>query len=315
MRNSEPFVIYIIGDNRSGTTLLDYLLSHHPEAYSVGEMHHLHSYYNKNKGMGILYNWECSCGNTVENCDFWSEILQKLPFSETFYTRLYPNRMDKMKRLIHILNKIILTDYVANEDTIEKGRKFAERIWKLYNEIFKFTGYPIIIDSSKSALEAYFLYRYRKGNIKFIHLERDICAVANSKFNHTRDIPNEIKKYWHPKEKSLYSLLISSYRRRKENRLISRRIQKLAGEVIVKRINYLELTENPEDTISDICDFMMIEPYPIPLITGEYTSVPHVLCGSPSRYKKRPIKPDNRWRSNFKKKPLALLIGRFLQNI
>src|SRR6476469_4214867 len=68
-------VIYVMADVRSGSTLLENILSKSDETVSVGELallkgHLLH------QGPGIKWNWNCSCGTPVLECLFWKNALK-----------------------------------------------------------------------------------------------------------------------------------------------------------------------------------------------------------------------------------------------
>ena len=53
-------VIYIISDRRSGSTLLENILSKSNETVSVGELAMLKGHILK-EGPGEIWNWNCSC--------------------------------------------------------------------------------------------------------------------------------------------------------------------------------------------------------------------------------------------------------------
>src|SRR5690606_36893435 len=70
-------IIYIMSDVRSGSTLLENILSNSPDIVSVGELHHLDSHLNKGK-WGVTWDWKCSCGSEFSDCSFWSTVLENL---------------------------------------------------------------------------------------------------------------------------------------------------------------------------------------------------------------------------------------------
>lgn len=63
-----------MSDSRSGSTLLENILSKSPEIISLGELHNLHSHLVKGP-MGTITNWKCSCGIQVDQWDFWTDVL------------------------------------------------------------------------------------------------------------------------------------------------------------------------------------------------------------------------------------------------
>lgn len=306
----EPLVVYIIGDNRSGSTLLDYLLSNHPNAVSVGELHHLHGYYCK-IGIGKGSDWRCSCGDYVENCEFWQPILNDVSFSSSFETWL-GDQEPKWHFLSHSLHRFSLHKLIGNKETCKKGESIAKNRWKLYNSIAKNTGNKIIIDSSKFALEGLFLHKFREGKIQFVLLERDIWEVAYSKMRHNQSLYKNQKS---SKGEDIYKEIMGSYRMLWRNRLLSSEIQKGWKETLVKKVDYLSLASDPEKTLKDICAFLNIEDFVPPDVTQASHGKLHILGGSSSRYEKKAIKPDVRWKDYYKGKPVALRLAKLLGKI
>lgn len=305
----EPLVVYIIGDNRSGTTLLDYLLSCHPDAVSVGELHHLWGYYYK-KGVGKMYDWKCSCGEPLKSCEFWSTIIQRIPFSATFETRLNV-KLSKGAFLSYKGQNKNIENIIEDQIILKKAREIAENNWEIYKAIGNYREKPIIIDSSKNVFEAFFLHKYRRGNIRFLLMDRNICEVAYSKMNREK----ELKSIYNRKENSIFKHIIGTYRVSIINSLVVDKIKEYANENIVKKVNYVSLAENSKREIKEICSFLDIDDFEAPLSTGQYSTTPHVLGGSPSRYKNRPIQPDIRWKTYYKSNLIARVFGNLLQSL
>jgi hypothetical protein len=79
-------VIYLISDRRSGSTLLENILSKSVETVSVGELAMLKGHIEKD-GPGELWNWTCSCGQPIMQCEFWSEVLGNI-YDDSFETKI-----------------------------------------------------------------------------------------------------------------------------------------------------------------------------------------------------------------------------------
>src|SRR5690606_23114657 len=68
-------IIYILADNRSGSTLLDQLLGAHPDIVSQGEVHHLAAYVRQDRSLyDPVHPLDCSCGRPVTKCPFWIQV-------------------------------------------------------------------------------------------------------------------------------------------------------------------------------------------------------------------------------------------------
>lgn len=304
----EYSVIYIIGDVRSGSTLLDYLLSLHPEATSVGEMHRLSDFYYQKTLSANSWNYKCSCGCPVNECSFWQNIIDNINVEKPFKTRV-PNKISGLNFFSEKLIKRSIVQ-IQNDNRLRKEfETVAATCWQIYEQIHISTKKAVIIDSSKNALQAYFLYKHRKADIYFILLERNICAVSYSKLYRFE----EKKAFIESKTNNIYKHLLTSYVAVKKNYYIANTIQHESNQT-VKRINYEELAQNPQPVIDEICDFVNLKKFVLSNMMQE-NKVQHVIGGSPSRYTKKIIKLDNRYLDYFKKNRFAFLFGKLLQNI
>ena len=71
-------VIYVAGLYHTGSTLLDMILGNLPNVIGLGEIF---------KGFHDKFEEVCSCGQKVENCDFWGEILSQINSDESMDMR------------------------------------------------------------------------------------------------------------------------------------------------------------------------------------------------------------------------------------
>ena len=166
-------LIYIAGEVRSGTTVLDLLLSDHHEVFSVGELSHLEDFIEK-KNTGKSYNWECSCGKQVQDCPFWTSI------TDTF-------EKECKKDIKTLTNK--------NYSNV-RNLEIAENCWTLISIVSKKRDVVNIVDASKDFLQLKYLLKRRDGNvIKIVHVIRDSRAVAFSKSKWEKFNPNGKTQY------------------------------------------------------------------------------------------------------------------------
>ena len=75
-------IVYILGVPHSGTTLLDILLSSHPEGFGIGEASKLSSATSllrpKKKQKKFPLDRLCACLKPVRHCPFWNRVEEKL---------------------------------------------------------------------------------------------------------------------------------------------------------------------------------------------------------------------------------------------
>ena len=72
---------YILGLGHSGSTFLQLILSRHPNLVGLGEIAMLID--KLKKGTSTADMPLCSCGEKVENCEFWGEILPQIPNNDS----------------------------------------------------------------------------------------------------------------------------------------------------------------------------------------------------------------------------------------
>lgn len=155
-------VIYIAGEVRSGTTILDLLLSNHKNVTTLGELSNLEDYLNR-KGIGRTSNWECSCGRPVTDCLFWKNITSTF---ESQFKKQIRTKAQKAK------------GKCANQNA-------AKNCHRIFSIAARKTGATVLIDSSKTALQLKYLIDNPIGNTEIFvaFIIRDSRGVALSKNN------------------------------------------------------------------------------------------------------------------------------------
>jgi len=166
-------VIYISGYGRSGSTLLDIILGSHPSIMGTGELANLFElYYNAGS--------YCSCGKTYNECEVWSEIINKA-YPNCSKEQIKSNRdvQRKIEKWINMPFFRILRSKVKTE------QQYCRVMKPLFNAIYDVGKIKCIVDSSKSAYDfswrALYLSKLCGINIRLIHLIRDGRAVISSR--------------------------------------------------------------------------------------------------------------------------------------
>ena len=177
-----PLVIYIISDKRSGSTLLDYLLSCHPDVTPLGELRLLFGHYHKIRA-GARWNWNCSCGQPVASCGFWTKIFEWLNVKEapdTFIEKSIAtiNPFESAKKKIkngipagEVKEALIKEGYTKEEIAAAfQVHKYDMRSWYLFfailltlTDIYCYLNYGFAVIM---ALPAILFFLYYKENKK-----------------------------------------------------------------------------------------------------------------------------------------------------
>jgi hypothetical protein len=64
-------IVYIMGDGRSGSTLLDSILNNSDYSISIGEFSRFWTRYLEGKS-------KCGCGENIKFCCLWAQIIEEL---------------------------------------------------------------------------------------------------------------------------------------------------------------------------------------------------------------------------------------------
>ena len=274
-QTGEINVIFILGYTRSGSTLLENLLSMAPGSVAVGQMEYLWE-------QSVRNNSFCGCGSKLVHCPFWHNVLQAQP-RQDFEQGRSPN---------------VQPFWPFFTDLIRRGRpfnshdykSFLSQIQSVYRAINDQTGGKVIIDSSKRPVFGLAVSRIRGVNVTFIHLVRDSRGCAFS---------------W-KRAKARMEL--------GKNKFMSRRLayrsalawvaHNLQAEILRTGrcrnifLRYEDLVANPTFEVNKILDQVSL-----PSISSDQNGIFHVpishgIWGNPDRWSSMnriTITPDQRW--------------------
>lgn len=154
-------LIYILGNSHSGSTLLSFLLSFHPDIINLGEL----------KSKTWLKVRTCSCGQPMSNCNFYGE------YFPTFNALKEPALQSiRTVNPVHFLFKKKITPAKITLDHLNTFyQSVCERVIGLYPDA------RYMVDSSKSVwlLNAW-TQTLPKDNLKIIWLRRQTKANVAS---------------------------------------------------------------------------------------------------------------------------------------
>ena len=275
-------IIYILTTNRSGSTLLDQLISSNSNVTSVGELHHLEAYVLEDRA---LYNPDhelvCACGSTVSNCSYWQN-------AASFMGRGLDDLQVALPRTV--VNAYLYRIITRWPRLIRAGLRHCSRGSKsVVKDRFELTdalaatnNVRYVVDSSKDLRMYLLLAQHRPDDVKLVLLSRDPRAVIHSMVRRGRTLEWAARS-WTAVHEAM------------------EKIEKIAPASV--RVKYEELCDDPDKTMATIHSFLGLKHEPF------HRARSHHIGGSASKFdaEKRSIALDKRYLSAFSKEEVDLI--------
>jgi hypothetical protein len=279
-----PLLIYIMGDGRSGSTVLAALLGNHPGVVALGEI-------NK----WPYFRGETKNGDEKEGlAEFWGAVLSAYrdQHTDTPFSRLVEVqcRFEDYRQLPSVI--LGLTPRWAREI-------YHNHTFKLVTAVNRVTGESVFVDSSKRMGRAFMLLRNPCLDVKVIHIVRDPRGALWSQMK--RDVEQKSKKplpalchYW---IKNLFCHLVAWFSPRDR----------------VLRLRYEDVVTQTEDVIDTLEGFLGLSLQPLreSVAANNPLVVENLLDGNRLRRQRElRLKVDDAWRSGLSRiwKSAALLL-------
>ena len=291
-----------MSDNRSGSTLLENILSKSDECFSVGELTMMKGHLLKN-GPGEKWNWTCACGKPLTECEFWGSIVQQTYAAnpDNFESGIKWNFKSKglaFNAIFPFLFKNKFLKVINNAN----NRKVTDTLNQLFKLVHEKSGKPFIVDSSKNPLQALAIYKNITGfNVKIIWLKRDVRAIVTSK--------SKWKSLNKKKEKSKMKRLLDVFYYR---RLCST-VASIADAKDIIQLDYKNLATNTHEELQKIFNAFELKSFPTPQFMELVED--HTIGGTPGRFSKKPIQYDDSWKEQYNENKFAYFTGGVLNKI
>ncbi|CAN5495007.1 sulfotransferase [soil metagenome] len=168
-------VLAIIGRGRSGSTILDNLLGEIDGFVSVGE---LHNFWQR----ALIKNEPCGCGRLVAQCALWAKVLDRI--NDT-----YPGGAPDPRTVVNWQEQIVRSRHTRRLLEPDAGslahlpdlKAYTRLLGAVYEAIGSASSQRVIVDSSKRPAHGALLHLVPGITPYFIHLVRDVRAVAYSR--------------------------------------------------------------------------------------------------------------------------------------
>jgi hypothetical protein len=267
-------LIYIAGDGRSGSTLLDMMLSGHTDIVSVGECHQLKAYVTRDvRYYESVHEMICYCGSPLNECSFWQGVETQLgqPLDSLDLKPFFLRAESKKRPTIYIMKKIMwllsnaIRPFYSNSviHKLQNGERVGIDSHKLYDAVAKISGCKYVLDSSKDLHRLYSVSKAAPMDVKVILLCRDFKGTIFSKVK--RGVPifkAALQWKWTVRNMEYYSRKLNNHS--------------------ILRVKYEDICNNTEHEMRRICDFLGLEFQE--KILRRNTAELHHLGGSPSKH-------------------------------
>ena len=280
-----PRVLYIGGEGRSGTTLLDQVLGQLPDVAGVGELFLVWQH-------GIVDNDRCGCGEPFDECPVWTEV-GKVAFGG-WDTRA-PQAAGGLR---HDLVRDRFAPWLLSgrwHTRPADGAALVTTLQRLYEAIHTVTGASVIVDSSKFAGYAMALQRIPGIDLRVVQLVRDPRGVA---YSWTKVVAKP-EATGGEVEMDRYSPATTAARWVKTDALFRLLRRRTGTPVLTER--YEDLIADPHATIERIAAFGGLDvDGALGFVDGATLDLAptHTVAGNPSRFRTGtvPLRLDEAWR-------------------
>jgi len=291
-------IIYILGDIRSGSSLLERVLTASEATIATGEQRVVWL-------AGFTNNNLCSCGAAFDECQFWKSVCQRLLgdtqsiISPNWMARSLP-KVDRLR-----LTPAVRRAWLRPSGFVQVWDPIRNNLAEWYRAIHLESVGRVIIDSSKSPAYGMLLGTIPSLDVMYVHLARDSRGVA---FSSTRaksrpEITSRptMMDTFRPWQSALrwagtYSLAMNL---RAGN----------SGRVL--EVQYENLVQDPDRTVHSIREFAM--GLGLPDIGDQHGDTPlsryHSVAGNPMRFTRATptILLDDEWRTQMRWRDRALV--------
>lgn len=282
-------VLFVMGKGRSGSTLLDNVLGQVPGLFSTGELLHI---WDWALGKGVL----CGCGEDVLDCPVWSTVLGK-----GFGIRSREHDAARIEAISRDYRTVARYHQVPRLFTRRRSgrwpalRRYATATAELYRTIAEVTGAQVVVDSSKSPLNAAALGLIDGIDGAVVHLVRDPRAVGYS-WARTKSWTDRTERGEMPRFGPLHTSA-------------SWTVRNLGAELVVRRwppsrttrLRYEDFVRNPRPNIERLLELVDMPHDDLPFRDARTVSLgpTHTVGGNPGRMSTGDvlIQTDDAWRT------------------
>lgn len=171
-------VVYTVGDSRTGSSLLQHLLSLQGTIVALGEVRRLERLVREGES--------CACGFRIEKCEFWRGIAGRIGLS-LGELRTIPSNNVLRRRFSQAIGWAAIRFGLegCGRKVLVHERRAIDNCLAIYRAASEMTGNEVVLDASKVPSHFLLLYLARKELMRPVFLVRDGRGVVWSKMERT----------------------------------------------------------------------------------------------------------------------------------
>jgi hypothetical protein len=187
-----PEVLYVMGTGRSGTTILEVLLTNDDALCGTGELKHIFR-------DGYLRGLPCACGKLGHECDLWANVRRSARWTQEDCAR-YGAAIESLESHKNFM-RVFFGAIDANKAALHE-RATTE----ILRSVRRQTGSRVVVDSSKYPARALLLARMYPGKVRVLCITRSAAGLIAA-FQKKNDGEQHPKSRWAASAYFLYVLL------------------------------------------------------------------------------------------------------------
>ena len=169
-------ILYLVGDSRSGSTLLQHLLSLQPGVHALGELRRLGSLARAKE--------PCACGAQLDDCECWCAVCGETRASQRT-TEQEPMglswRISMFREVAAIRGGLVPAGPLLRR----RNHAAAAECFRLYEAVSRETGADLLIDNSKEPDHFLHMRASYPEHVEPVFLHRDGRGIIWSKMRRT----------------------------------------------------------------------------------------------------------------------------------
>lgn len=306
-------LLYLAGESRSGTTLLEMTLGQIPGLWPAGELRYLWS-------RGLVENQLCGCQSKFHECALWRTIIASAFGKEMLDSPQHARELCELQARVDQPRSVFRNAFFSPKRYTGAFRQhreqYIEALGRLYRGIQHATGAQWIIDSSKAPSHGWLAAGVPDIHMHVVHVVRDCRAVAFSMQRRKRRPEITDRQAFmptYPAWKTAMRWVLINKVCRQFATALQKNGERQQTHTGYTAIRYEDFIRQPRTVVATIMRDIGMTDKPLDHIQGDTVHLRsnHTVAGNPIRFKTGDVqlKLDDQWRRELPMLKTALVRG------